>query len=157
MTSNERATRKDGSVLLLPRWRVGHHPEATPANIEMCITPDALKAILLTVGRLPPETGGKGFGPGDLLGFDAFEFDEVGSARSSGSIYRPDEVWGELEQRQRRLQIMTPFCTGCAACVDACTEGGLHLLDGKAAVDKEACVLCGYCAAACPEFIIRVV
>jgi ferredoxin len=31
------------------------------------------------------------------------------------------------------------------------------MVDGKAEVDAEACVLCGYCAAACPEFIIRVV
>ncbi|MDH3998325.1 MAG: aldo/keto reductase [Desulfuromonadales bacterium] len=65
--------------------------------------------------------------------------------------------WAQLEKRQRRLQIMTPFCTGCAACVDACTEKGLKLVDGKAQVDANACVLCGYCGAACPEFIIRVV
>ena len=29
-------------------------------------------------------------------------------------------------------------------------------IEGAAQVDPSACILCGYCAAACPEFIIRV-
>lgn len=67
------------------------------------------------------------------------------------------ELWRQLEGRQRQLRIMSQFCTGCGACAKACTEGGLHLVDGKAVTNADACVLCGYCAAACPEFIIRVV
>ncbi len=68
-----------------------------------------------------------------------------------------DQTWDVLEQKRRRLQIMVPFCKGCGACVDVCTEKGLKVVDGKAQVDNDACVLCGYCAASCPEFIIRVV
>ncbi|MCM2264419.1 MAG: aldo/keto reductase [Desulfuromonadales bacterium] len=67
------------------------------------------------------------------------------------------ESWRHLEGRRRQLRIMNQFCMGCGACATACTEGGLHMVDGKAVVDADACVLCGYCAAACPEFIIRVV
>jgi NAD-dependent dihydropyrimidine dehydrogenase PreA subunit len=52
---------------------------------------------------------------------------------------------------------MSQFCKGCGFCATACTEGGLHLINGKAVVNADECVLCGYCAAACPEFIIRVV
>lgn len=67
------------------------------------------------------------------------------------------DCWQQLEGRRRQLRIMSQFCKGCGACASACSEGGLHMVDGKAVVDAETCVLCGYCAAACPEFIIRVV
>jgi aryl-alcohol dehydrogenase-like predicted oxidoreductase len=68
-----------------------------------------------------------------------------------------DGVWQGLENRRRKLRIMTQFCKGCGACVDACTANALSLVDGKACVDEDACILCGYCAASCPEFMIRVV
>ena len=68
-----------------------------------------------------------------------------------------EENWQSLEGRRRQLRIMRQFCTGCSACVTTCSEGGLRVIDGKALIDADACVLCGYCAAACPEFIIRVV
>jgi len=66
-------------------------------------------------------------------------------------------VWQQLEARTRHLSIMERFCKGCGECVPACVNGALSLVNGKATVDEETCVLCGYCGAACPEFIIRVV
>jgi ferredoxin len=68
-----------------------------------------------------------------------------------------EAVWAPLEARRRRLRIMERFCKGCGACVDACSSRALAVVDGTARVDEGACVLCGYCGAACPEFIIRVV
>jgi ferredoxin len=68
-----------------------------------------------------------------------------------------EATWQQLERRRRRLKIMANFCKGCGACVDACTADALALVDGKAQVDDATCILCGYCAAACPEFMIRVV
>ncbi len=68
-----------------------------------------------------------------------------------------DALWEKLEQGQRRLQIMEPFCKGCGACAKVCTEGAMVVRQGLARVVSGRCVLCGYCAAACPEFIIRVV
>lgn len=68
-----------------------------------------------------------------------------------------DRLWEGLEGRRRKLRIMQAFCKGCGACVPACTNNSLALVDGKATVDEEICILCGYCGAACPEFIIRVV
>jgi ferredoxin len=44
-----------------------------------------------------------------------------------------------------------------AACVEACSAPSLTMEEGKANVDEEKCILCGYCAAAWPEFLIRVV
>jgi aryl-alcohol dehydrogenase-like predicted oxidoreductase len=74
----------------------------------------------------------------------------------SGAV--PDAAqWQELESRTRRLAIMEKFCKGCGNCVDACINHALTLIDGKPVVDEAACVLCGYCGAECPEFIIRVV
>ena len=71
----------------------------------------------------------------------------------------PDDeaVWSQLEGRRRRLKIMDRFCTGCGACVATCASQALHLENNKAALDEAACVLCGYCAAVCPQFLIRVV
>lgn len=68
-----------------------------------------------------------------------------------------EQLWGELEGRRRKLQIMQAFCKGCGACVPACTNEALSMVDGHAQVDDENCILCGYCGAACPEFMIRVV
>lgn len=67
------------------------------------------------------------------------------------------EVWDELETRRRRLRIMEQFCKGCGLCLPACGSRALSLKGGHAVVDEAACVLCGYCGAECPEFIIRVV
>lgn len=67
-----------------------------------------------------------------------------------------DDVWQPLESRCRRLKIMTPFCKGCGACLEACPAKALTIMEGVAQVDAERCVLCGYCAVACPYFLIRV-
>ena len=73
---------------------------------------------------------------------------------SSGSA--PGEVWDELEKGRRSLTIMRNFCTGCGACIEVCEEGALSMVEGTASVDPSVCILCGYCGAACPDFIIRV-
>ena len=68
-----------------------------------------------------------------------------------------EELWAALEKRRRRLRIMEQFCKGCGHCVETCGSKALTMVAGKAVVDDAACILCGYCGAACPEFIIRVV
>ncbi len=68
-----------------------------------------------------------------------------------------DATWEKLEKRVRKIQIMEQFCQGCGSCVPACVNQGIYLEAGKAKINRADCILCGYCAAACPDFIIRVV
>jgi predicted aldo/keto reductase-like oxidoreductase len=69
----------------------------------------------------------------------------------------PDEAAREAKAREKRL-LVHDWCTGCGSCVPRCTRGALAIgADGKAHVDRDRCVLCGYCAAACRDFAIKVV
>lgn len=71
--------------------------------------------------------------------------------------HEDEKLWTELERKRREIKIMENFCKGCGDCIPACTNHGIYLEGGKARVKREDCILCGYCAAACPDFIIRVV
>ena len=48
-------------------------------------------------------------------------------------------------------------CTGFGTCVKACKFDAIHVVDGVAVVDKEKCVACGACVAACPKHLIDLV
>jgi len=95
----------------VPKWRVGHHHGAPKSPAPMCFTPEALDALLRSVGSLPPESGAKGFGPKDRMGFDLVEFDEGGTKRAGGAVYSPDVEWGEarrtfhLELPEERMRL----------------------------------------------------
>ena len=66
------------------------------------------------------------------------------------------ETEAALLARERRL-LIEPWCEGCGSCVSACRQGALCLVDGKAHVMRDRCILCGYCAANCGNFFIKVV
>ena len=48
-------------------------------------------------------------------------------------------------------------CLGYGSCVKACPFDAIHIVDGVAVVDKEACKACGKCVAACPKKLIELV
>ncbi len=48
-------------------------------------------------------------------------------------------------------------CMGYGSCVKACAFDAIHVIDGVAVVDKEKCVACGKCIAACPNHLIELV
>ncbi|MDO5416666.1 MAG: RnfABCDGE type electron transport complex subunit B [Lachnospiraceae bacterium] len=48
-------------------------------------------------------------------------------------------------------------CMGYGTCVKACQFDAIHVVDGVAIVDKEKCVACGKCVAACPNHLIELV
>ena len=47
---------------------------------------------------------------------------------------------------------VTNQCRGCVAkaCVAACPKGAISIVDGKSVIDREKCIRCGKCKAACP-------
>ena len=48
-------------------------------------------------------------------------------------------------------------CLGEGTCVAACPFDAIHIVDGVAVVDKEACKACGKCVAVCPKHLIELV
>lgn len=89
------------------RWRVIQHTDFPKAPFDLCFTPDALEELLATVGARPPESGAKGFGPTDRLGFDRVEFDNLGSSTAGGAVYSPDVSWGN-ERCEHYLSLPEP-------------------------------------------------
>ncbi|MGI6548374.1 MAG: aldo/keto reductase [Bacillota bacterium] len=55
----------------------------------------------------------------------------------------------------KRLRV-EPYCRACGECGRACPTGAIAVQGGRAKVDHTRCILCGYCAARCPEFCLRV-
>ncbi|MCR4420187.1 MAG: aldo/keto reductase [Clostridia bacterium] len=68
----------------------------------------------------------------------------------------PGELKARLGTRTRRL-VVEEWCQGCGECVSRCPQQALSLNRGRARVDPERCVLCGYCALACRSFCLKVV
>jgi len=73
-----------------------------------------------------------------------------------GDLQVEKNLLESCKKRVRRIEI-EPWCTGCGICVDRCGQGALRLVDGRAEVIPDRCVLCSYCAQVCPDFSIKVV
>lgn len=48
-------------------------------------------------------------------------------------------------------------CLGYGSCVKACPFDAIHVEDGVAVVDRDACKACGKCVAACPRHLISLI
>lgn len=66
-----------------------------------------------------------------------------------------EEDMQRLAEKKRHLHI-EDWCEGCGNCVNRCHQKALSISNGKAVCDSKKCVLCGYCAGACPQFAIKV-
>lgn len=58
-----------------------------------------------------------------------------------------------LESQQGAQEpMLTPgVCTGCAACVAACPEDAVRLVEGRPVTDVATCTCCGKCVVFCPQ------
>jgi len=66
----------------------------------------------------------------------------------------PEEL-SEIKNN-KRWQLMRLVCKGCGKCVENCHSNALIMINDHPELIEEKCLLCGYCAAECPEFAIRV-
>lgn len=68
----------------------------------------------------------------------------------------PSSLLEKVKSAGKRL-IVYDFCKKCGTCEDTCDQGAIEVGDKKAVVDHNKCILCGYCAASCPVFCLRVI
>lgn len=57
---------------------------------------------------------------------------------------------------ENRIAIDRHLCNGCGLCVTVCPTGTISLADGKAIISGRDSMLCGHCAAVCPQEAVRV-
>ena len=69
---------------------------------------------------------------------------------------RDAELESRVSRTKRRLHIES-WCTGCGSCAEVCRYQALSVQQGRTVVAQGRCVLCGYCAAYCPDFCIKIV
>jgi uncharacterized protein len=67
----------------------------------------------------------------------------------------PKEIIDHLKNKKRELHIDF-WCEGCGKCVKKCGQKAIEIVNGKANVKNEKCILCGYCASECPQFAIKI-
>ena len=89
------------------------------------------------------------------VGMQSFEEIDANVAAFNGdaeAIERLDRLRG------RKRQIMVhDWCEACGRCRDRCRQHAIAIKGGRARIDPEKCVFCGYCARVCPQFCIKVV
>lgn len=68
----------------------------------------------------------------------------------------PETIQKQIAEKQRKL-LIDFWCAGCGSCSKKCNQKAIEIIDGKAKVNPEKCVLCGYCGAYCPEFCIKII
>ena len=68
----------------------------------------------------------------------------------------PDSLKNAVARKKRVLHI-DDWCEGCGQCIKKCSQEALKIVDGHPAVNRARCVTCGYCAAVCPLFCIKVI
>lgn len=59
----------------------------------------------------------------------------------------------ETQRYKREMQFDPEKCTGCGVCVESCPQKALSMKEGKPAVRRDACMLCGRCENVCPTGI----
>lgn len=66
------------------------------------------------------------------------------------------EMLDRLHNRKRQIMVHD-WCEGCGQCAVRCRQSAITIVDGRAQVDSEKCVFCGYCGKVCPQFCIKVI
>lgn len=67
-----------------------------------------------------------------------------------------EELKNRLKNKTKRL-LIEDWCSACGKCVEVCPNNALEIANNRAVVDKERCLLCGYCSQYCKDFCIKIV
>jgi aryl-alcohol dehydrogenase-like predicted oxidoreductase/NAD-dependent dihydropyrimidine dehydrogenase PreA subunit len=62
-----------------------------------------------------------------------------------------------LSGKRHRKLFVEPWCSACGKCVAVCPFHALEIREGRLYIDAGRCMLCSYCAGACPGFCLKVV
>lgn len=68
----------------------------------------------------------------------------------------PEELKNHIRNTPRNL-LIDFWCELCGECVAHCSHNALKMSKDKVIVDKDKCVLCGYCGSWCPQFCIKII
>jgi len=88
------------------------------------------------------------------IGMQNIEEVEMNVLRFEGEEI-PERLKKSAAIREKHLHI-DYWCSSCGRCIERCKQSALSLAGGKAAVDRDKCVLCGYCGSVCPQFAIKI-
>ncbi|MGI9859803.1 aldo/keto reductase [Moorella naiadis] len=64
---------------------------------------------------------------------------------------------GPVETSTKGFAVVESVCSGDGACLQACTNEAITMVNGKARINPDKCLLCGYCTEVCPHFAIRMI
>lgn len=88
------------------------------------------------------------------LGMQSIEEVDMAKYKFEGQEV-PEGIREVLKGRTKKL-LIDFWCEGCGKCIDRCGQDALKIENGKACVNHELCILCGYCSTACPQFAIKI-
>lgn len=153
------------------------HPIINKSGIGICggTVDEMLSAIRKAYGGGKGIYGMKALGGGNLLGSyeESMRFvldipfihsvavgmksveEVVMNACVFEGVETPDEIKKRLQIQKKELHI-DAWCRGCGKCVERCGQGALEIVGGKAFINSQKCILCGYCGSVCPVFAIKV-
>ncbi len=66
-----------------------------------------------------------------------------------------EDLAAEARSIQRKVKI-ADWCTACGNCQEKCSQGAINITGGRAEVDYDKCLICGYCIGVCPELAIKI-
>jgi len=62
-----------------------------------------------------------------------------------------------IKDMKKRMTIVQVLCKGCGACIKACPNEAIEMINNTARINMGSCLTCGYCVNECPEFAIRMI
>ena len=103
----------------------------------------------------------------DIMGVEAGSAErQVAFVKCAGTCEKANVDYEDHGAKDCRVMAFVPNggakscnygCLGYGSCVKACPFDAIHVVDGVAVVDKEACKACGKCVAACPKHLIELI